>query len=156
MTFVESYIRTLTKLRFITLITSAFLLSLLFFEVLGNLNQYFYPAYQLSGEDENILNVAILFQLIILFFFLVRMILVCFTKPKQVWVSQSFWLLHWFTIFLYSYISSQIDNRGIDPNHFPSFFLTMLNGVASWFLVYMLLSPIKQISTLIFAYFYRK
>lgn len=123
MTFVESYIKNLTRIRFITLITAAFLLSLLFFEVLGNLTQHWYPEYELSEENKNILIVAISFQSIILIFFLVRMILVCFTKPKLVWFSQSFWVLHWLTIFAYFYVSGEIDNRGFDREHFPSVFL---------------------------------
>ena len=155
MNFSESYVKNLTRVRFLTLITASFLISLLFFELAGNLYTSWYPHGQPPPKQIEENNIAIIFQSFIFTFFFGRMILVCFTKPKFVWVSQGFWLLHWLTLFSYAYVSAEIDTRGVTPGHFPSFFLTMLNGVSSWFLAYMIFSPIKQILTLIFSYFYR-
>lgn len=154
MTFIESYFKTLSKTKFVTLLTVTFLLSLLSYEVVGNLYGYIYSESESYSEEMvSIFKTALVFQLPISLLFIVRMILVCFNKPRIVIVSQVFWLLNWLTIFTYFYITPEMSSR---EAHFPRFFLGMYNVFSGWLAAYMFFSPIKQISTLIFAYFYRK
>lgn len=156
MSFSERYIQNLITFKFVSFITTTFLLSLLFFEVKESLIEFWYPSSEFDSiETINQRLIAVIFQPLIFLLFIIKFFWLCFNKPRFIWLSQVFWLLNWITIYSYYYITTEIFKCCFGGEHFPSFFLGMLNIVSSWLLAYMFFSPIKQILTLIFAYFYR-
>lgn len=157
MTFAESYLKNLSKMKLFSLISTAFLFSLVFSECFDNIySDWNYPNDGDSADYIKEQRIGLYFQILISILFLFRLSLVGFNKPKFIWLSQTFWLLNWITIYIFSYITTEIYHCCFGGDHFPSFFLRMKNYVSIWLLAYMLLSPIKQITTIIFAYFYRK
>lgn len=153
MTFSERYIQNLTTFKFTSLIAVGFLVSLLFLEIRANIYDLIYLQHEVSIQRSKF---ALGFQSIITILFLIRFILLYFNKPKFVWLSQFFWLLSWISIFTYYQVGEFYFGNSWSGEHLGSFFVGILSITNRWLFAYMLLSPIKQISALIFSYFYRK
>ena len=157
MTFAESYKKNLIVANYVTIVPILLILFPLLLETAGSIRQYLIPESEWDSDDTiNRQIIGMCFQILISSFFIIRLLLLGSNKSKAIWISQTFWLLNWLSIFAYFYITTVFYQCCFGGDHFPSFFLRMLNVYSSWLIAYLFISPIKQIATLIFAYFYRK
>lgn len=160
MTFIESYKKWLLITNYFSILPVLWILGILCLTFPSNLKLYFSAG---EGYNRDFINEALtatFFQIPIFLFLTGRLIFICLSNSKFVWISQLLWLLAWL-IFLAYYITSGLLTEPFIPvpgcDHcYPTIFIGALFDFQLWLSAYMLLIPIKQISTLIFAYFYRK
>ncbi len=156
MSFSGRYIQNLIIFKFVSLIVMGFLISLLFFEIRANVYDIIYLQNEVDDSTIQSSKFGLGFQSIITTFFLIRFILLYFNKPTYVWLSQFFWLLSWISLFMYHVASESYFGNSWGGEHIGSLFVGILSVTNRWLFAYMMLSPIKQISTLIFSYFHKE
>ena len=162
MTFVENYKLILEKYLIISKISTFLIFAILVAEISYNLYEYLTWKATENVSQSLIFQfkIAIIFQIIIAILFSFRFYLLWI----KTWYSQFFWLAGWVTILGY-YLVSQITMFGtifssVDVHstdiYYAMYFLWTYKVLTILLLAYLIFSPIKQISTILFAYFYRK
>jgi hypothetical protein len=69
-----------------------------------------------------------------------------------VWVSQIFWVVGWLTILAYRLVTEIFFSNIYFSTSYSDDFIGASEGLAFWLIVYLYLSPIKQMLVLVSAF----
>lgn len=153
MKFIESYKQNLDKTQLLSKVASFLIALILLAEVFSNVGVLFFIEYKWTEAYYNLVKIVSL-QTVVGIIFAVRFILLFLKKPNSIWVSQIVWFIGWFSVLVYLWIS--IFSHSNENSHSYWTLSNSKNYLATIPYFYFLLSPIKQILHLGFAFFHRK
>lgn len=156
MYFLESYQRNIRKTQFLSKIASFLIAVILLVEVFSNLNDLFFSEPKWTEAYYSFLKI-IVSQAVVGIFFAFRLVLLFLNRPETIWYSLFIWLVCWlsvFAFFAFNFGFPLEDYTSTVHLHYQLSIYKSLLAIIPY--LYLFLSPIKQIITLIFAYFYRK
>lgn len=151
--WVEEYRRISLKTQFLSKL-GTFLLSLLVILSLYDIARYFYdyPSELNRFFEIHLLFTAVIFQFVVFVIFSLRFVLSFFKSKKVFFINQIFWLIGVLTLIIYWYISIPdpipfgIYSTYPDPTF--SYSSQVFSGLGMYYLI---LSPLRQITTIIIA-----
>lgn len=160
MTFTESYKKWLFITNYFSIPPVLWILGILLLTFPGNLNLYFSAGEDYDKDFIFEALIATFFQIPIFLFLTGRLVFIGLSNRKFIWTSQILWLIAWLILLAYQ-ITSEILSEPFIPvpgcDHcYPTIFIGAFFDFQLGLGAYLFLSPIKQISTLVFVYFYRK
>lgn len=164
MKYSEKYYKTFERTRLFSKIAS-FLITILVFAEIIILPLTLSKAAQTVLDDlKNEILVSFSFLILIAFIFSLRFIFLWFKSFKYLLFAQISWLLGWLSIYAYKLVSAKFffgsfwAGRGSDciDCFYSQTFLFASNSLVIILLAYLIISPIKQLSTFIYSLFLKE
>ena len=154
MKFIDSYKKVLTDTKLLSKITTFLIVIILLSEVFQNVYSYLYYA-EKSWINENLTLIIISngFPIIISVVFILRFTFLRFKESRFIWFSQVTWISGWFLILAYRLVTCIFYPNIYFFSGYSDYFVWSSESLAFWLLVYLYLSPIKQISVFFFSLF---
>ena len=150
--FSENYKNVLINISLLSKITTFLIAIRLLIDIFHNAYLYlFYAEGALLKESLDLLLISNGFQILICLAFITRFIFLWSKESRFVWVSQITWLSGWLTIFAYGAVTNIYYPRNFFFSGYSHYFLWSSEGLAVLLLIYLFLSPIKQIFILLFS-----
>jgi hypothetical protein len=162
MKFIESYKQNIFELRTLSKITSFFIAFIAFWEIGYNMWKYFYILVTPMAQRCSIVGFSVGFQILIAIFFLSRFIFLSPKNKKFIWLSQLSWLLGLLSIYAYQFATQKYifgsfltgnNSFCINEYYYLEFFVIASPLMTFTLIFYFILSPIKQLLTLIYTFF---
>ena len=152
MTFIESYKQNLEKTKLLSKLASFLIATILLVEVFSILIDLPFSEFEWTEAWVSLLKTLSL-QTVVGIVFFIRFVLLFLNKPTSLLFSQIIWFVGWLSV-LFFFTAIGLFNQSQTHIYFQLPVYKTLFATIPYF--YLFLSPIKQISTLIFSYFYRK
>lgn len=152
MAFIESYQQNLNKTKLLSKIASFLIAIILLIEVFSNLIDLPFSEFEWTEAWVSLLKTLSL-QTVVGIIFSIRFILLFLNKSTSLLFSQIIWLVAWLSALIYL-AAMGIFNQNDSHIHYQLSVNKTLFATIPYF--YLFLSPIRQISTLVFSYFSRK
>lgn len=152
MAFIESYKQNLDKTKLLSKLASFLIATILLVEVFSNLIDLPLSEFTWTEAWLSLLKTLSL-QIVVGIVFSIRFILLFLNKPTSLLFSQIIWLIGLLSVLVYLAAMGMFNQSETHIYYQLSANKTLLATIPYF---YLFLSPLKQISTLIFSYFYRK